>query len=247
MRAEPALPSVSVPLVVPVLLSIVAGYVDACTFLALFGLFVAQVTGSFVVAGAQLVTFDHGVLIKILAIPAFFVAGVFTSVAAVAIARAGRHPLSWALAIEALLLVGFMTSALCGQPFADPNAPLALFASLFGLMAMGVQSALVKLLLKDVASTNVMTSNTTQIAIDTGELLMACWRRERLTLPEVTAARERLHSILPLAAGFACGSLTGAGAFYAAGLWCLIVAVGTIATLSGWSFRVHRMQPVRAG
>ena len=48
-----------VPRIVPALLSFAAGYVDACTFLALFGLYVAQVTGSFVVAGAELVAHDE--------------------------------------------------------------------------------------------------------------------------------------------------------------------------------------------
>ena len=42
------------PLLVPVLLSFVAGYVDSYTYLTLFGLFVAQVTSSFVIAGAEL-------------------------------------------------------------------------------------------------------------------------------------------------------------------------------------------------
>lgn len=46
----------SIPSGVLPLLSFVAGYVDGCTYLALFGLFVAQVTGSFVLTGAQLVT-----------------------------------------------------------------------------------------------------------------------------------------------------------------------------------------------
>ena len=36
-----------IPRVVPALLSFAAGYVDACTFLALFGLYVAQETYSF--------------------------------------------------------------------------------------------------------------------------------------------------------------------------------------------------------
>ena len=46
------------PRTVPFLLSFVAGYVDSYTYLALFGLFAAQVTGSFVIAGAELVTHD---------------------------------------------------------------------------------------------------------------------------------------------------------------------------------------------
>jgi uncharacterized membrane protein YoaK (UPF0700 family) len=36
-------------------LSIVAGYVDSCTYLGLFGVFVAQLTGSFVLAGMQFI------------------------------------------------------------------------------------------------------------------------------------------------------------------------------------------------
>ena len=40
-----------VPLLMPVLLSLVAGYLDSYTYLSLFGLVAAQVTGSFVIAG----------------------------------------------------------------------------------------------------------------------------------------------------------------------------------------------------
>lgn len=39
-------------------------------------------------------------------------------------------------------------------------------ASMFGLAAMGVQSAAVRLLMRGVASTNLMTTNTSQIPID---------------------------------------------------------------------------------
>ena len=60
----------------PNALGFVAGYVDSCTFLAFNSLFVAQVTGSFVVAGSELVADNDGFLIKVLAIPVFFAAGV---------------------------------------------------------------------------------------------------------------------------------------------------------------------------
>src|SRR5262249_37938308 len=53
-RDDPA-----VPLLMPVLLSLVAGYLDSYTYLSLFGLFAAQVTGSFVIAGAEFVTSDN--------------------------------------------------------------------------------------------------------------------------------------------------------------------------------------------
>ena len=44
------------PAVVPPLLSFTAGFIDSFTVLALFGLFVAQVTGSFVLAAAAMVS-----------------------------------------------------------------------------------------------------------------------------------------------------------------------------------------------
>jgi uncharacterized membrane protein YoaK (UPF0700 family) len=245
MHAEPPLPSVSVPIQVPTLLSIVAGYVDACTFLGLFGLFVAQVTGSFVILGAQLIALDHGILIKVLAIPAFFFAGLATTVLATVMTRNRWHPLPWTLALETVLLLGFTVTALAGAPLTDPNAPAALSASLFGLTAMGVQSALVRLLMAGVASTNVMTTNTTQLAIDVGEVLLALCLRARASLPETQAARRRLRGLLPLIAGFACGAMIGAVAFYFLALWCLPAAAVVTAALAGWSFATHRLPPLR--
>ena len=56
-----------VPAVVPLLLSFIAGFVDSCTALALFGLFVAQVTGSFVLAAVAFVTHEQGAATKVLA------------------------------------------------------------------------------------------------------------------------------------------------------------------------------------
>src|SRR5581483_2136232 len=82
-EAHPHLPSPHrhVPLqkAMPMLLSFIAGYVDSYTYLALFGLFAAQVTGSFVIAGAELVRHDVGVAGKLLAIVAFVVAAAITA------------------------------------------------------------------------------------------------------------------------------------------------------------------------
>src|SRR6476659_2238762 len=75
MNEKPPLRSIDVPRPVPVVLSFVAGYVDSCTYLGLFGVFVAQVTGSFVLAGTQLVRSEPGALAKLLAVAFFFLAG----------------------------------------------------------------------------------------------------------------------------------------------------------------------------
>jgi len=159
-----------IPRIVPALLSFTAGFVDACTFLALFGLFVAQVTGSFVVVGAEFVTHDEGVLIKVLAIPVFFGAGLATTIFAEVLRRRGRAALAWTLVVECVLLTAFLVLGLVAPFRHDPNAPPTIAAALLGLSAMGVQSAAVRLLMPGVASTNVMTTNTTLFAIDAGEL-----------------------------------------------------------------------------
>ena len=186
-----------VPLIVPVLLSFAAGYVDACTFLALFGLFVAQVTGSFVIAGAEFVARDEGFLIKVLAIPVFFGAGVLTTIFAELLRRSGRSALAWTLSLECMLLAAFLGLGVM-VPFArDPNAPLTLLAALLGLSAMGVQSALVRLLMPGTASTNVMTTNTTLIAIDSAELLLGWYGRGKPGDPaakQFRAARRRRNA-----------------------------------------------------
>jgi uncharacterized membrane protein YoaK (UPF0700 family) len=54
-----AFKSIAVPWSIPVVLSTVAGYVDTCTYLGLFGAFVAQLTGSFVLAGTQFIKLNR--------------------------------------------------------------------------------------------------------------------------------------------------------------------------------------------
>lgn len=150
MAVSPAPPSTAktVPRMVPVLLAFVGGAVDACTFFALFGLFVAQLTGSFVTIGIQLVRYEPAPVIHLLALPLFFLAGVATALLSRSFAR---QALALALAVETVLLAVFMMIGLEVAPFASANAPSALLAGSLGLAAMGVQSATVRLLLPGVA------------------------------------------------------------------------------------------------
>jgi len=228
-----------VPRIVPALLSFTAGYVDSCTFLALFGLYVAQVTGSFVVFGSGLVAHEEGFVIKVLAIPMFFAAGVFATVFAEVLRRRGRAPLPYALALECVLLFGFIVFGLM-TPMRDANAPATVLAAMLGLSAMGVQSAAVRLLMPGVASTNVMTTNTTLFAIDTGELLLG-WHGKRNGDVEAAAqyasARDRLSHLIPLGIGFFLGTAIGAVAYVMFGLACLAVVLVLLVGLIVWAAR----------
>jgi uncharacterized membrane protein YoaK (UPF0700 family) len=227
------------PAAVPVLLSFVAGYVDSCTFLALFGLFVAQVTGSFVLAGTGLVTHDYAV-VKLLAIPVFFLAGVVATVMVRSAARRGRAALPTILVLEAALLAGLLACWLGGRPLSDPNALSVLLASLSGLSAMGIQSALVRLVAKDCPSTNVMTMNTTQLAIDATDFVMS-WRALRRapadaeTASAYTQVRDRLRGLGTIVLGFLVGTITGAVAYQRLDLWCVLVAIAIVLALAGWT------------
>ena len=229
-----------VPRIIPPLLSFTAGFLDSFTFLALYGLFVAQVTGSFVLTAVAIVTNEQGALTKVLAIPVFLLAAATTTVVAVMLERRGRAALAWVLGLECAVLTGLLLTALIGAPLADPNAATVVAASLLGLFAMGTQSATVRLLMKDVASTNVMTTNTTQIAIDATELLFA-WQARRRAPADATvaaaydAARARFGALFAIMLGFLVGTAVGTLAYVATGAWGLLLPLAIMYAIFAWA------------
>jgi uncharacterized membrane protein YoaK (UPF0700 family) len=217
------------------LLSFVAGYVDACTFLALFGLFVAQVTGSFVIAGTEPVVHGAGFLIKSLAIPIFVLAAVATTILVSVTRSKSQSAWPWVLGLEGLLLIAFLWIGLRNSPLGDPDRPAALMAALCGLAAMGVQSAAVRLLAQGAPSTNVMTTNTTQFAIDATQLILAGFRAgtadEFLWHSEIGKLRRRFAETARVMVGFFVGVVLGAMAFRLFGFICLAPAIGILLCL----------------
>ena len=234
------------PKTMPMLLSFVAGYVDSYTYLALFGLFAAQVTGSFVIAGAELVRHDSGVVGKLLAIVVFIVAAAITA-ALIGLSReAGRAPMPWMLALEAVLLAAFVAIILFGPDVKGAADWHGIVAGLFAASAMGTQSVLVRLLMKGIPQTNVMTGNMTQLGIAVTELIVA-WRRFARSRhgakarQDFATVREQLLTVLFIALGFFAGAATGAVAFAATGLRGALVAVAIVAALAVWALVRERM------
>jgi uncharacterized membrane protein YoaK (UPF0700 family) len=225
-----------VPILMPTLLSFVAGYVDSYTYLALFGLFAAQVTGSFVVAGAELVRHDYGIVGKALAILAFLASGALTAALIGAVHRREWPALSLMLALETVLLGIFAAMMLFGPPIESVTDWYGIAAGLFAAMAMGTQSVLVRLLMRGVPQTNVMTGNMTQLAIESTELVNAWLRKlrdpNRQNSEEFAAGGKRLWVVLNVAVAFLAGTAAGAIAYATVGVGGLLFAAAIVATLA---------------
>jgi uncharacterized membrane protein YoaK (UPF0700 family) len=224
----------------PMLLSFVAGYVDSYTYLALFGLFAAQVTGSFVIAGAEFVHHDAGVVGKLLAIVAFVVAAAITCALIGLVRERGHAPMPWMLALEALLLAVFVAIVLLNPTINGPTDWNGIVAGLFAASAMGAQSVLVRLLMKGIPQTNVMTGNMTQLGIAITELIIARRRFAQSThdataVQNYHAVRDQLLVVLSVASGFLTGAAAGAVAFVAVGVRGALVAVTVIVALALWT------------
>ncbi|MEW6454325.1 MAG: YoaK family protein [Pseudomonadota bacterium] len=234
----------SVPAAVPALLGVIAGFVDICAFLGLFHIFVAQLTGSFVYAGAHLLSGDHEWL-ALLAIPAFFLAGCLATALAFNRAPGGRA-LAWVMALECVLLAAMM-AAMMTMPLGSITAPGVAAAALLGISAMGVQSAMVRLFMHGVPSTNVMTTNTTQLAIDATIALIALARRHQTDAEagQARGARARLALQWPPMAGFVAGTAIGAVGYELVGARALAAPLAVACVLLIWSMRRER-QPAPA-
>jgi uncharacterized membrane protein YoaK (UPF0700 family) len=243
---EAAPPHEVPPRWVPALLSFVAGYVDSYTFLALFGLFVAQVTGSFVTAGAQFVVHDIGIAGKLFAILAFLLAAASTA-ALIGLARDyGRDAMTWMLALEALLLAVFCILMLAGPAPTGADDWHGIIAGVFAAMAMGTQSVVVRLLMRGIPQTNVMTGNMTQLGIETTELFRVWRRRARnpnnaADARDFLAVRGRLFVVLCITIGFVLGAGSGAAAYASVGLIGVPFAVLLVGALMLWAVRRERV------
>jgi uncharacterized membrane protein YoaK (UPF0700 family) len=236
--------TIPVPRQAAALLAFVAGLIDACTVFGIFGLYVAQVTGSFVLLGVQIVNVDIVNLIRALAIPVFFLAGFLTTLFTEMCGDSVRA-LRGALAAELLLVVALAVIGVVFAPFPHPNSPLALSAALIGVSAMGLQSAMVRLMMRNVASTNVMTTNTTLAAIELAQWMVAARRVRRNGADAAAqqargAARARFAGLWPVLAGFLAGAICGAIGFREAGFAFLAVAAVLLSGLLIWAMRLAR-------
>ena len=156
----------------PTILSVIAGSVDAIGFLGLGGLFTAHVTGNLVILAAHLVSGGDAPVAPMLSVPVFMVALGLARVLVGGLERIGAASLQPLLVLQFLLLAGFLVLCVSAAPPIDPNAARAILAGMLGVSAMAVQNALVQVSLKGAPSTAVMTTNVTRFRMDLGEVLL---------------------------------------------------------------------------
>jgi uncharacterized membrane protein YoaK (UPF0700 family) len=220
----------------PTVLSVIAGSVDAIGFLGLGGLFTAHVTGNLVILAAHLVSGGDAPIAPMLSVPVFVAALGLTRLLAGAFERMGFPSLRPLLLLQLLLLAGFFVLCASAGPRIDPDATRAIVAGMLGVSAMAVQNTLVQISMKGAPSTAVMTTNITRFMVDVGDLMLG--RKPA----DVAKARDRAMRTWPAIVGFAIGCGVGATCEAAiglrslalpAGLALLAVAMGMTANIEG--------------
>jgi uncharacterized membrane protein YoaK (UPF0700 family) len=123
-------------MLLPTVLSLIAGSCDIITFIGLGGLFTAHITGNLVVLIARVVAGDHAPISYILSIPVFVAALALTTLFAALLGRAGMASLRPLLILQLLLLSGcFLLCVASGAPI-DPTDGKALTAGMLAVSGM---------------------------------------------------------------------------------------------------------------
>jgi uncharacterized membrane protein YoaK (UPF0700 family) len=202
------------PSLLPRLLSVNAGFIDAATYLALKGLFAAHVTGNFVTLGAALVLGSSSALGKVLALPVFCIVVLLARVASYGLRVRSLPVMSTLLAAQlALMILGAALATVFG-PFANADGYAALMTGMIIVAAMAIQNEAHRAHLANAPPSTIMTSTTTQIMMDLGDLIHG------LAPEKAKATRGRLSQMTVSALAFAVGCTLGALLYAWLGILC---------------------------
>lgn len=189
-------PALSVPLI----LAFLAGYVDTAVFILMGGLFVAHVTGNFVLLGATLANAGsaHGgsATLQLISFPIFFLAAMATASATRLPKERRTTTLLWLVTV---LTGGVGIASLAGLR-ADPVLAMLL------VIAMGILNAAHRMDATLGAPVTVMTGNVTALAIETARVVkLAPSEAEK---PGATSQTTMLWLVVAFAVGCVLGALT---------------------------------------
>jgi uncharacterized membrane protein YoaK (UPF0700 family) len=207
----------TVRITLPVLLSVIAGYVDTAGFLALQGLFTAHVTGNFVTFGAAIVLGAGGAIPKLLALPVFCMIVLLTRLLSAALTSRALPALRVLLVLQMLLLVLGAVLAIRLGPFVYGDSLAALATGMVLVSAMAIQNAGHRIHLASAAPSTLMTGTTTQVMIDIADMIWSAPKEARV------ATRARLLRMSASVVGFAMGCAVAAIFYDFATVWCFVI------------------------
>ena len=201
----------------PLLMSLNAGFVDTAGFLALQGLFTAHVTGNFVTFGAAIVLGTSGALAKLLALPVFCVVVIVTRIFSFYLPAVGLPIFRSMLAVKTLLLAMGGAAAVYFGPFVQGDSWQAATTGMILVAAMAIQNAAHRIHMGSDPPSTLMTGTTTQIMIDVADVM------RRAPVSVLTAAQPRLGKMSASVAAFALGCAAGAYLYAKFGTWCFVL------------------------
>ena len=137
-------------LLLPLLLSLTAGYVDTAGFLALQGLFTAHVTGNFVTLGASLALGTSGAIAKLLALPVFCSIVIAARLLSSLLSKHLRAVFEAMLGLKMVLLMAGAALAVHFGPFQDGDSWQAILTGMVLVSAMAIQNAVHRIYLASV-------------------------------------------------------------------------------------------------
>jgi len=177
------------------LLSGVAGYVDAAGFASLLGLFPAHLTGE-LVADAIAVSSGHiAAHAHFWAFPVFVGSVVLAALVARIFRHHGLQARAGLLALVTLALAAFTVSEPLAWFFHGGQLPTIVRGS-FAVAAMGFQSALMRESLTGSCPTTVMTGNLTQVVIELVDRVVGRVTRPLLRAPAPRSRRAPVARVL---------------------------------------------------
>ena len=212
------------------LLAFVSGFVDTLSFVGLFGLFAAHITGNFVIIATSIAEYRHGLWIKLLAVPVFILFAVLTRIFIIRRERNELQATAHVLGVQAVLLGIFMVVAVMASPFRHPETPAVIATGLLAAAAMAIQNTAARTFLAGLPPTTVMTGNLIQVIVD----LVDIWNGHGA----VDAKRKRLSRLLPMLLCFIAGAILAAVGYLAVGFWSLLLPIVIVTGLS-LSVRPH--------
>ncbi|MET0591332.1 MAG: YoaK family protein [Polyangiaceae bacterium] len=224
-------------LVVSTLFGAIAGYVDTVSFLALFGMFTAHITGDLVVSLAELP--QGSVATRVTMLPIFMISVAVTTVFARATRRYDQAPLFPLLALMTASLLVFGATGIILQPFMTSQNNWAVsIVGATGVGAMAVQNMIMRDALKSWTPTTIMTGNLTQVTIQLVELAFATRERDGETRDRIRkkAVARLVKFGLPLI-GFVAGAASGAAMARLYGFWSVALPASVVGALTVWHWR----------